>query len=185
MHSVLRKRVELWEHLKRCSTNSSFSWSCSTVEFVMQSLWSSPKHPNRSMHDCLLEFLSPRLMHWLTHRGWLKTTRDCCVRQNSEHGWPLHAVTRVFFSILQINPPCSKKITRRPSRPHTKKRNENHLFLHKPPAGYWDPTIGRTLALLLIPLSFLPLLSARRRQASSSATAAQMTTLRWIKIFYN
>jgi hypothetical protein len=39
-----RKRVELWEHLKRYSTNFSFLWSCSMVEFVEQSLLSSPKH---------------------------------------------------------------------------------------------------------------------------------------------
>lgn len=32
-----KKKVELWEHLKECTINSSFLWSCSTVELH---LWS-------------------------------------------------------------------------------------------------------------------------------------------------
>jgi len=49
MHSVREKKVRLWEHFKRCSTNSSF---CETA--LRWSLWSNSKHPMSTQRACSL-----------------------------------------------------------------------------------------------------------------------------------
>jgi hypothetical protein len=68
-HCIQKKRVELWEHLKRWSTNSSFLWSYCKVEFVGQSLWSNPKYRHKRVWMIcstivLAYFSNPSAFHW-------------------------------------------------------------------------------------------------------------------------
>ena len=88
-HSVRGKMMELWEHLKRYSINSSFLWSCSTVEFVEQSQ-TPPKSREKKVKDYVR----------CTHLGWIYTSTAwiyCEHKENILHFRLYNALQALVF----------------------------------------------------------------------------------------